>query len=59
LVGTDPERIVSNAIELLEDKAVYKQMAQSNNPFGDGYAAEKIINALVNIHSNLNSEFLC
>ncbi|MBW6473982.1 MAG: UDP-N-acetylglucosamine 2-epimerase (non-hydrolyzing) [Anaerolineaceae bacterium] len=53
LVGTDPERIVSNAVELLEDKAVYEQMAQSTNPFGDGYAAEKIIDALVNIHPKL------
>jgi UDP-N-acetylglucosamine 2-epimerase (non-hydrolysing) len=51
LVGTDPERIISNAIELLEDKAVYDLMAKSNNPFGDGYAASKIIDALVNIHS--------
>lgn len=53
LVGTDPDNIVSNAIELLENKASYDLMAQSKNPFGDGYAAEKIINALVNFHSNL------
>jgi len=53
LVGTDPERIVSNSIELLEDKAVYDQMAHSKNPFGDGYAAEKIINSLVSIDSKL------
>jgi len=53
LVGTDPERIVSNAIELLEDKTVYDQMAHSKNPFGDGYASTKIIDALVNIHSKL------
>ncbi|PKO06245.1 MAG: UDP-N-acetylglucosamine 2-epimerase (non-hydrolyzing) [Chloroflexi bacterium HGW-Chloroflexi-3] len=53
LVGTNPERIFSNAVELLEDKAVYDQMSHSINPFGDGYAAEKIIDALVNIHSRI------
>jgi len=53
LVGTDPERIVSNAVELLENHIVYEQMANSKNPFGDGYAAEKIIDALVNVHRKL------
>jgi UDP-N-acetylglucosamine 2-epimerase (non-hydrolysing) len=54
LVGTDPERIVSNAIELLENKDVYDAMSHSKNPFGDGYAAEKIIDSLLKIHSKLD-----
>lgn len=53
LVGTDPERIVSNAIELLENKDIYNQMAQSENPFGDGYAAKKIIDSLIKINARL------
>ncbi len=54
LVGTDPERIVSNAVELLENKEVYNEMSHSKNPFGDGYAAEKIINSLLKIHPKLD-----
>jgi len=53
LVGTDPERIVANAIELLENKDVYNEMSHSKNPFGDGYAAEKIIDSLLKIHPKL------
>ena len=53
LVGTNPERILSNAVELLENKPIYDQMANAKNPFGDGYAAEKIIDALINIHQKL------
>jgi UDP-N-acetylglucosamine 2-epimerase (non-hydrolysing) len=53
LVGTNPETIISNAVELLEDKKVYNQMAGAKNPFGDGYASEKIIDALINIHARL------
>lgn len=48
LVGTDPERIISETINLLENKTAYDQMAGSKNPFGDGHAAEKIIQAVLN-----------
>jgi len=51
LVGTDPDRIITNAIELLENQVAYHQMAQSRNPFGDGFSAEKIIEALVEYNS--------
>jgi UDP-N-acetylglucosamine 2-epimerase (non-hydrolysing) len=47
LVGTDPKRIISNTIQLLEDEQTYQTMAVANNPFGDGYAAEKIIQAVL------------
>ncbi|MDO9086536.1 MAG: UDP-N-acetylglucosamine 2-epimerase (non-hydrolyzing) [Anaerolineaceae bacterium] len=53
LVGTDPEKIVSNAVELLENQSVYQKMVQSKNPFGDGYAAEEIIDALISIDNKL------
>ena len=52
LVGTDVDRIVSNVSELLENRAVYQQMASARNPFGDGYAAEKIIEALLRLLPN-------
>ena len=47
LVGTDPEKIVSETVNLLENKTAYDQMAGSKNPFGDGHAAEKIIQAVL------------
>lgn len=53
LVGTNPEKIVSNAVELLENQSVYQKMVQSKNPFGDGYAARKIIDALISIDNKL------
>ena len=48
LVGTEAERIVAAAAELLEDQAAYQKMAQAKNPFGDGRAAERIVDLIVN-----------
>jgi len=47
LVGTDRDRIVTEAARLLEDDAAYARMAQAANPFGDGHAAERIVQALL------------
>ncbi len=47
LVGSDTQRIVSEARRLLEDPAAYAAMAHASNPFGDGHAAEKIVAALL------------
>lgn len=46
LVGTDRGRIVEEASRLLTDPAAYAAMAQAHNPFGDGRAAERIVQAL-------------
>ena len=43
LVGTDYETIVKNVYLLLGDRAVYNQMAQAHNPYGDGKACERIV----------------
>ncbi len=42
LVGTDPLRIVSEILSLLNDKAAYSAMSRAHNPFGDGKAAQRI-----------------
>lgn len=47
LVGTDTHAIVSETRRLLEDHGAYHSMAQAANPFGDGHAAEKIVQALL------------
>jgi len=47
LVGTDPDRIVTEAHRLLDDDTAYAKMAHAANPFGDGHAAERIVKALL------------
>jgi len=49
VVGTDRERIVAEAMQLLEDSDAYAEMAQAVNPYGDGHAAERIVAALLEI----------
>jgi len=49
VVGTNRERIVAEAVRLLEDADAYEQMAQAVNPYGDGHAAERIVAALLGI----------
>ena len=46
LVGTDPERIVPEVARLLEDPAAYAAMTGRPNPYGDGTASRRIIEAL-------------
>ena len=47
LVGTDRGRILTEARRLLEDESAYRAMSQAANPFGDGRAAERIVQALL------------
>lgn len=46
LVGTDADRIVAEAERLLDDPTEYEAMARAHNPFGDGRAAERIVELL-------------
>lgn len=46
VVGTDPDRIVAEVARLLTDEAAYREMAQRRNPYGDGHAAERIVEIL-------------
>jgi UDP-N-acetylglucosamine 2-epimerase (non-hydrolysing) len=47
IVGTDTDNIVQQAARLLNDPAAYAQMAKATNPYGDGHAAERIVDALL------------
>ena len=42
LVGTEPERIVTEVFRLLDDGAHYGRMSRAHNPFGDGRASQRI-----------------
>ncbi len=46
LVGTDKDAVYKAAYELLHDAAAYKTMSNSVNPYGDGKASERILQAL-------------
>ena len=46
LVGTERKRIVAAVTHLLTDDSAYEAMASVENPFGDGYAAERIIGVI-------------
>lgn len=46
LVGTDEEAVFTTARRLLSDKDAYASMANSVNPYGDGEASRRIIEAL-------------
>lgn len=46
LVGTDTASIVEKAHRLLTDPAAYSRMAQGASPYGDGYAAKRIVATL-------------
>ena len=47
VVGTEVSRIVREAGRLLDDAGTYAAMAKASNPYGDGHAAERIVEALV------------
>ncbi len=46
LVGTDCDTITAQIRRLLDDEGAYREMAQARNPFGDGRASERIVDAL-------------
>jgi UDP-N-acetylglucosamine 2-epimerase (non-hydrolysing) len=47
LVGTDKETIIAEAHRLLSDLQAYRAMAAQANPYGDGTAAKKIVDVLI------------
>ena len=48
LVGTDYDNLFNNLDLLLKNKDEYNKMAKSVNPYGDGKAAERIVDVLMN-----------
>ncbi|GAB2470920.1 UDP-N-acetylglucosamine 2-epimerase (non-hydrolyzing) [Xylanimonas ulmi] len=49
LIGTDEERIVDSVSELLTDAEAYAAMARATNPYGDGVAAERSVQAIAHL----------
>ena len=47
LVGTDCSRIVDTVMSLLDDSQEYERMSFAHNPYGNGHAAETIVDYLM------------
>jgi len=47
LVGTNIEKIVDTTCDLLDNRTRYERMSQVKNPFGDGRASQRIVQALL------------
>ena len=46
LAGVNEDEIYAEAKELLDNKESYDKMVAAKNPFGDGYAADRIVEAI-------------
>ena len=46
LIGTDEERIVTEALRLLNDEKHFDSMANAVNPYGDGLASKRTVAAI-------------
>ena len=46
LVGTNPDLIAREMTALLTDKEYYQSMSEAKNPYGDGHASERILEAI-------------
>lgn len=47
LVGTDEDIIYEETKRLLTDNKEYERMSKASNPYGDGHASERIVDAIV------------
>ncbi|AIQ20942.1 MULTISPECIES: non-hydrolyzing UDP-N-acetylglucosamine 2-epimerase [Paenibacillus] len=47
LVGTDEEKVYQRTHALLTDQNLYQSMSRAANPYGDGKASERIVNAIL------------
>ena len=51
LVGTDEDVIYEETKRLLTDSKEYERMSKASNPYGDGHASERIVDAIVKYFS--------
>ena len=49
LVGTDKEKIIREALDLLNNKNRFDDMSKLHNPYGDGNASEKIVDYMAKL----------
>lgn len=47
LVGTDENTIYEETMKLLTNQVIYDSMSKASNPYGDGHASERIVDAII------------
>lgn len=52
LIGTDVSLIIQEVQSLLDDKLIYKQMRQAQNPYGNGTASQRIVDYIKRLKEN-------
>ena len=60
MVGTDEETVYDETTRLLESKEAHQEMAHASNPYGDGQASQRILDAMAyyfNIEENRPTDF--
>ncbi|MBM7645061.1 UDP-N-acetylglucosamine 2-epimerase (non-hydrolyzing) [Scopulibacillus daqui] len=48
LAGTDEEKVYQLTNELLKNRDLYRAMSKASNPYGDGLASKRIVEAILN-----------
>lgn len=56
LVGTEVDKVRTEMVKLLEDKAAYEEMANAKNPYGDGHASDRIMDAIAYYFDKANTK---
>lgn len=56
LVGTDVAKIVEEANELINNTEAYNKMSKSINPYGDGLASKRIVDAILKYYGLCDNE---
>ena len=51
LAGTNQEKIYKLTKELIENKEEYERMSKASNPYGDGLASKRIVDAIIKKYS--------
>ena len=49
LVGTNEETIYQETKNLLTNKSEYEKMSKASNPYGDGHASKRIVDAIIGV----------
>ena len=58
LVGTSANSIINECYKLLTDREAYDKMSKKDNPYGDGFASDRIVDITKKHFINLGDHAL-
>lgn len=47
VIGVDEEDVFLNTVDILDNESVYLKMSKATNPYGDGFASERIVKGII------------